>query len=170
MGVKEIDKEAGRSCPHLDDGAGCGIWGRHPPSCQAFTCLWRRSAALAPPALFPHACGFLLALGELSSWPTVVKLLPAPDRPIAWDTPANRGFVAFLAAKLNAAVVIMAPEGFGQIAFAPSGRVFQRELDPSVFPHGGRAIAVPESEYGPDRRAPAERLAELEAAPDLASP
>ncbi len=48
----------------------------------------------------------------------------------------------------------------GAVAFAPSGRVYDRSADPAVFPEDGRELAVPAADYGPDRRPPAARIAE----------
>jgi hypothetical protein len=38
LGVPEIDKAAGDSCPHLSQR--CSIYDRRPYSCQAYRCLW----------------------------------------------------------------------------------------------------------------------------------
>jgi hypothetical protein len=160
MAIGELDKPAWTPCVHLADGGGCGIWGEHPASCKSFTCLWRRSDELLPPEMFPPDCGFMLAVDQLETWPTVVKVCAVAARPDAWDQPRWRRVLSRLAAAWNCPVVVIEEGMQGAVAFAPSGKVYRRDCDPEVFPNEGRELAVPGADYGPDRRAPAERIAE----------
>ena len=160
MAIRELDKPAWKPCAHLAPGGGCGIWGVHPVSCKSFTCLWRRSDTLLPPGMFPPDCGFMLAVDQLEAWPTVVKVCAETGRPNAWDQPQHRQVFARLAAAWNCPVVVIEEGVRGAVAFAPSGRVYVRTTDPEVFPEDGRELAVPGADYGPDRRPPAERIAE----------
>lgn len=40
LGVPELQKPMGVSCPHVINGRGCGIYERRPHPCRAFECLW----------------------------------------------------------------------------------------------------------------------------------
>jgi len=160
MAVRELDKPPWRPCAHLAAQGGCGVWGAHPASCKAFTCLWRRSDDLLPPQMVPADCGFLLALDQVQTWPTVVKVCPDAARPRTWDAPRWRETFARLAAAWNCPVVVVEDGVRGAVAFAPSGRTYTRAEHPEVFPDEGRALAVPAADYGPDRRPPGERIAE----------
>ena len=58
--------------------------------------------------------------------------------------------------------MVIVEEGVvGAVAFAPSGRIYSRAEHPEIFPDEGRRLAVPGADYGPDRRPPAERMAEV---------
>ena len=160
MAIQELDKPAWTACAHLGPQGGCAIWGDHPGSCKSFTCLWRRSDELLPPSMFPADCGFMLAIDQTKTWPTVVKVCAEADRPHAWDQRQFREIFARLSAAWNCPVVVIEDGVRGAVAFAPSGRIYDRAADPEVFPQDGREIAVPASDYGPDRRPPAERIAE----------
>ena len=160
MAIRELDKAAWTPCAHLAPEGGCSIWGTHPASCRSFTCLWRRSDALLPPQMFPPDCGFMLSLDQTETWPTVVKVCCDAARPDAWDQPRWREIFAGLAEAWNCAVVIVEAGVRGAVAFAPSGKVFSRAEDPGIFPDEGRGLAVPALDYGPDRRAPVERIAQ----------
>ncbi len=170
MAIRELDKPAWTPCIHLARQGGCGVWGTHPASCRSFTCLWRRSDALLPPEMFPTGCGFMLSLDQIETWPTVVKVCCDAARPNAWDQPAWRAIFAGLAEAWNCPVVIVEQGVRGAVAFAPSGRVFTRAEHPEVFPDEGRGLAVPGSDYGPDRRAPAVRIAEMQFAWSVPAP
>ena len=160
MAIRELDKPAWTPCAHLASEGGCAIWGNHPASCRSFTCLWRRSDELLPTGMFPADCGFMLAIDQTETWPTVVKVCAEAERPLTWDLPHYREIFARLAAAWNCPVVVVEDGLRGAVAFAPSGRVYDRAADPAVFPEDGRELAVPAADYGPDRRAPAERIAE----------
>ena len=161
MAIRELDKPAWTPCVHLAPAGGCGIWGEHPASCKSFTCLWRRSDTLLPPEMFPPDCGFMLAVDQLETWPTVVKVCADRARPDAWDQPAWRVILSCLAGAWNCPVVVIEQGIRGAVVFAPSGRIYERSRHPEVFPEDGRELAVPGADYGPDRRAPAERIAEV---------
>ena len=161
MAIRELDKPAWTPCVHLAVEGGCGIWGGHPGSCRSFTCLWRRSDALLPAEMFPPDCGFMLALDQTEAWPTVVKVCCEAERPDAWDLPRWRTLFARLAEAWNCPVVIVEEGVVGAVAFAPSGRIYSRAEHPEIFPDEGRRLAVPGADYGPDRRPPAERMAEV---------
>ncbi len=162
MAIRELEKPAFAPCAHLAAEGGCGIWGGHPASCRSFTCLWRRSDALLPAEMFPPDSGFMLALDQVEAWPTVVKVCCDPARPDAWDQPQWRAVFSALAGAWNCLVVIVEEGVRGAVAFAPSGGVYTRAQHPQMFPDDGRGLAVPAADYGPDRRAPAERIAEAE--------
>ncbi len=159
MAVRELGKPPARRCSLISPQGGCGAWGAHPSSCKSFTCLWLRSDDILPPEMFPLACGFLLALDQTEAWPTAVKVCVDPGRPTAWDQPRHRALFVRLAASWNCPVVVMDSDGRGKLAFAPSGRIFERSARPDIFPLDGRALAVPADDYGPDRRSPAQRIA-----------
>jgi hypothetical protein len=160
MAVRELEKPPGAPCAHLAPRGGCGVWGDHPGSCKAFACLWRGSDALLPPDLFPADCGFLLALDPTETWPTVVKLCPEPDRPDAWDTPRNRALFTRLAAAWNCPVAVIGQGVRASHVFAPTGAVYSRAERPEIFPNDGAGLALAPDDWGPDRRPPAERIAE----------
>ncbi|CAN7528985.1 hypothetical protein LJR219_003732 [Phenylobacterium sp. LjRoot219] len=161
MGVRELQKPAFTPCAKLAGaGAGCSVWGEHPASCKSFACLWRGSDDLLPPELFPPDCGFLVELDPSPAWPTAVKVCPAPGRPDAWDTPRNRTLFASLAAAWNCPVVIVGEGVRASHVFAPTGRVYSRDQRPEIFPHDGAGLALSADDWGPDRRPPAERIAE----------
>jgi hypothetical protein len=46
--IEEFDKPPGVWCRHAVPGKGCGIYGHHPASCQAFYCLWMQDASFGP--------------------------------------------------------------------------------------------------------------------------
>jgi hypothetical protein len=110
--------------------------------------------------MFPAGCGFMLAVDQLETWPTVVKVCAEIGRPHAWDQPAWREIFRRLAAAWNCAVVVIEQGMRGRIAFAPSGRIYDRATDPAVFPAEGRELAIPAADYGSDRRPPAQRIAD----------
>jgi hypothetical protein len=61
MGIDELDKPAGVWCRHFKAGVGCAIHGSHPPTCQAFKCLWLLSPAM-PDQVRPDRCKVVLTL------------------------------------------------------------------------------------------------------------
>ncbi len=161
MGVRELGKQPFSPCAHVaGDGRGCSIWGEHPASCQRFACLWRGSDELLPAELFPPDCGFLVELDPSPAWPTAVKVCPDPARPQAWDTPANRALFGRLAAAWNCPVVIVDEGVRASWVFAPTGGVYSRAERPELFPQEGAGLALALSDWGEDRRPPAERIAE----------
>jgi uncharacterized protein len=38
--IPELKKPANKWCQHCKSGKGCGIYGRHPPTCKDYICLW----------------------------------------------------------------------------------------------------------------------------------
>lgn len=160
MAVLELEKPPWSPCAHLAAGGGCRVWGDHPGSCKAFACLWRGSDTLLPPELFPADCGFMLALDPSETWPTVVKVCPQAGRPDAWDTPANRNLFARLAHAWNCPVAVIGEGVRASHVFAPTGGVYSRAQRPEIFPHDGAGLALGPDDWGPDRRPPAERIAE----------
>jgi hypothetical protein len=83
MGIQELDKPAGRWCAHCQPGQGCDIYGRHPPSCSVFMCLWL-SAPGVPERLRPDRCNVVLA-AEANGARLVAHC--DPDHPMAWRGP-----------------------------------------------------------------------------------
>lgn len=160
MEVRELGKPVFSPCANLAHGGGCGVWGDHPGACQAFACLWRGSDSLLPPDLFPGDCGFMLALDTTETWPTVVKVCADPLRPDAWDTPRHRALFAALAAAWNCPVAVVGEGVRASHVFAPTGGVYSRAERPEVFPHDGAGLALALEDWGPDRRPPAERIAD----------
>lgn len=161
LAVRELDKPPWTPCVHLaGDGSGCRVWGEHPTSCRTFACLWRGSDTLLPPELFPVDCGFLLALDPAPAWPTVVKVCVDAERPDAWDTPQTRTLFARLAAAWNCPVAVIGEAAGATHVFAPMGGVYSRAERPELFPDDGAGLALPLDAWGPDRRSPAERIAE----------
>ena len=159
MEVRELEKPPFAPCTHRAAG-GCGVWGEHPGSCKAFACLWRGSDILLPPDLFPADCGFMLALDPAETWPTVVKVCSEPTRPDAWDTPRNRRLFSRLAAAWNCPVAVIGEGVRASHVFAPTGAVHSRAERPEIFPHDGAGLALAPGDWGPDRRPPAQRIAE----------
>ncbi len=51
MGVKELGKEKDVRCNLLTKSGSCSVYGKHPPSCQEFKCLWLQG--ILPSNLFP---------------------------------------------------------------------------------------------------------------------
>ena len=159
MEVRELEKPPFAPCAHVTVG-GCGVWSRHPGSCKAFACLWRGSDSLLPPDLFPADCGFMAALDTSETWPTVVKVCTDPRRPDAWDTPRNRALFGALAAAWNCPVAVIGEGVRATHVFAPAGGVHARAERLDLFPHDGRGLTLAPEDWGPDRRPPAERIAE----------
>ena len=161
MEVRELGKDAFAPCPQLAGaGRGCRVWGEHPGACQAFACLWRGSDALLPPDLFPADCGFMLALDTAETWPTVVKVCAEAARPSAWDTPRNRALFSGVAAAWNCPVAVIGPGVRASHVFAPTGGVYARAERPEIFPNDGAGLALALDDWDPDRRPPAERIAQ----------
>ena len=63
MGIDELDKPAGVWCSHFKAGAGCRIYGEHPPSCRAFQCMWLISPTM-PDRVRPDRCKVVLTLED----------------------------------------------------------------------------------------------------------
>ena len=40
MAIEQLDKPAGRWCPHCDPGRGCLVHANRPDECQSFSCMW----------------------------------------------------------------------------------------------------------------------------------
>jgi hypothetical protein len=80
MGIEELHKPAGAWCPNFKAGAGCGVYGAHPASCQAFRCLWMMSATM-PDAVRPDRTKVVLTL-EDGGANIVARTDPAD--PAAW--------------------------------------------------------------------------------------
>lgn len=153
MAVRELAKPNWSACRHLlTERRGCSVWGEHPASCQAFHCLWRGDREVLPQRLFPPDCGFLVSVGDPDHWPLAVQVCPLPGRAHDWNTPENRALFGRLAADWNCVVTVTGDGVRASHAFAPSGRVYARSIHPEVFPEAGARIAVPASDYGPDRR------------------
>jgi hypothetical protein len=160
MAVRELEKPTWTACALLAPAGGCSVWGDHPATCKSFACLWRGSGILLPPDLFPADCGFMLALDPAETWPTVVKVCAEASRPDAWDTPRNREIFARLAAAWNCPVAVIGEGVRASHVFAPMGGVHSRTERPEIFPHDGAGLALGPGDWGPDRRPPAERIAE----------
>jgi hypothetical protein len=160
--IDELAKPAGVACWHLKTTGGCAIWGEHPTPCKTYVCLWRLSDVLIPPDLFPADCGFMLSLTNLSQWPTAVNIMPAPGHALdAWNTPERRQLFHRLAAAWNCPVVALDQASEPTHVFTPAGNLYDSIERPDVFP-GQRQLALSESEYGPDRRAPYLRMQEAD--------
>jgi hypothetical protein len=165
--IDELDKPSGKPCQNLlASGGGCGVWGRHPQVCKAYACLWRASDSLLPEDLFPKACGFLLSLPQAQVWPAMVILAPDPAAPDAWNRPAPIAFLLRLSAAWNCAIgVVAAAEGQGMRlthALTPMGGLYDHHAHPQVFPGDGASLSLSSEDYGPDRRPPYERMAEVQ--------
>jgi hypothetical protein len=160
--IAALSKPAWTRCSHLmEGGKGCGIWGDHPPACKTYVCLWRMSDVVLPQEMFPADCGFLLTIDNVATWPTTVNVCVDPKTPDAWDTPRNRAIFAKLAATWNCSVAIVGEGAKARHVFAPSGADYAKAERPDIFPHDGLALSLLESDFGPDRRAPIERIKEF---------
>lgn len=162
MAVRELDKAPWAACGHLAPAGGCGVWGDHPPSCRSFHCLWRVSEHILPAEMFPADCGVLLAAEVTPAWPMLVKVCAEAGRPDAWDRPLHRQIFLQLAAAWNCPVVVVGQGVIGEHVFAPSGRSYSRAERPDLFPHDGAGLALGFEDYGPDRRAPAQIIADAD--------
>ena len=157
--IAALPKPAWTRCTHLLDGnRGCGIWGEHPPACKTYVCLWRMSDDVLPPEMFPADAGFLVTIDNVKTWPTTVNVCVDPATPGAWDTPRNREVFARLAHTWNCSVAIVGEGSKAHHVFAPNGGSYSRAVRPDIFPHDGLALSLPESDFGPDRRTPLERI------------
>lgn len=157
--IAALSKPAWTRCSHLlEGGKGCGVWGEHPPACKTYVCLWRMSDVVLPQDLFPASCGFLLTIDNVATWPTTVNVCVDPKTPEAWDTPRNRAIFAKIAATWNCSVAIVGEGAKARHVFAPSGADYSKTARPDIFPHDGLALSLLESDFGPDRRPPIERI------------
>ncbi len=161
--IPELGKPAWTPCWNLKgDHQGCAIWGEHPEACKTYVCLWRMSDEVLPPELFPAGCGFLLTVDNLDVWPTTVNVCADAATPDAWDTPANRALFSQLAAAWNCPVAVVGEGTLASHAFAPNGGVYSRAERPDLFPGDGASLALMACDFGPDRRPPRERIAEVQ--------
>jgi hypothetical protein len=78
--VPELNKDAGRWCPHVQQGRGCAIHASRPDVCRAFYCQWLYHAELGP-EWKPERAKFVLSIypGSRSLAVTV-----DPAEPLAW--------------------------------------------------------------------------------------
>lgn len=159
MQIEELDKPAGVRCRHLS-GGGCGIWGAHPQPCKTYVCLWRLSDDILPADLFPAKSGFVLSVHSMTVWPAMVTLSLIPGAASGgWRAPDVLAGLKALAAAWNCPVSVMEGE-VGTHAISPAGNLYARAERPEMFLHEGRALNLPEAEYGPDRRVPYLRMQE----------
>jgi len=82
--VRSLAKPGGQWCEHAIRGRGCGIHGRHPADCRAFTCGWLQSSDLGP-EWKPEICRFVLR-DESDERRLCVDV--DPGFPDAWKKPA----------------------------------------------------------------------------------
>jgi hypothetical protein len=61
--VGEINKPAGKWCPHVDVGHGCTIYATRPKSCSAFECMWLQEETM-PEDLKPNKSHVVLWVNE----------------------------------------------------------------------------------------------------------
>lgn len=59
--VPPLDKPAGKWCPHVVQGRGCGIHETRPSLCRAFDCQWIENLDLGP-EWKPEYCKFVLSI------------------------------------------------------------------------------------------------------------
>jgi hypothetical protein len=78
--VPELNKAAGRWCPHVQQGRGCTIHASRPKVCRTFHCQWLYHAELGP-EWKPERAKFVLSIypGSQSLAVTV-----DPAEPLAW--------------------------------------------------------------------------------------
>lgn len=81
--VPPLDKPAGKWCPHVAQGKGCGIHETRPQLCRGFDCQWLVSEDLGPDWK-PERSKFVLSIYPGSN-SLVVTVDPA--FPAAWRTP-----------------------------------------------------------------------------------
>ncbi len=161
LDIPALKKPAYQPCAHLlDQARGCSIWGRHPPACKVYVCLWRAADQILPADMFPADAGFVVTIDNVKTWPLQVNVAPAPGRTDAWDTPRFRRIFAAMAIGWNCAVAVVGPDARATYVFTPRGRLFSKALSPQMFPGDGASLALASDEYGPDRRPPFELMAE----------
>jgi hypothetical protein len=160
LDIPELSKPAWSRCVHLTEGRGCAVWGDHPAACKTYVCLWRSSDQLLPADMFPAQAGFLLTIDNVATWPTTVNVCPDPATPDAWDTPRNRAIFQKLAAAWNCSVSVTGEGTVARHVFTAAGGSYAPQDRPELFHDGGRALALTEDDFGPDRRPPGQRIAE----------
>lgn len=82
--VPDLAKPAGRWCPHVAQGKGCGIHATRPAVCRAFDCQWLLNTDLGP-EWKPERSKFVLSIYPGSN-SLVVTVDPAT--PTAWRSEA----------------------------------------------------------------------------------
>ncbi|MBL8590317.1 MAG: hypothetical protein JNK46_17415 [Methylobacteriaceae bacterium] len=78
--VLELDKPAGRWCPHVAQGRGCGIHETRPHVCRAFFCQWIWNEELGP-EWKPETARFVLSIYPGSN---ALAVTVDPGQPAAW--------------------------------------------------------------------------------------
>jgi hypothetical protein len=78
--VPELTKPAGRWCPHVAQGRGCGIHSRRPHVCRAFFCQWIHNTDLGP-EWRPDTARFVMSIYPGTS---ALAITLDPAQPAAW--------------------------------------------------------------------------------------
>ncbi len=95
--VPELDKPAGKWCPHIAQGAGCGIHATRPDVCRAFFCQWIENHDLGP-EWKPERSKFVLSIYPGSN---SLAVTVDPGAPQAWkQEPYYRNLRRWAAAAL----------------------------------------------------------------------
>lgn len=100
--VRELKKLAGARCAHQRHGKGCAIYGRHPPSCALWSCVWlsgRDAADLRRPDRSHYVIDimpdFITAVpqGQTPIRLPVIQVWIDPNFPDAHRDPALRAYI-----------------------------------------------------------------------------
>ena len=78
MGVRELEKSAGKWCTHFRRGRGCDAYETRPSSCRTFNCTWLLAEGLGPDWK-PSHCGFVM---HVDAGRLILEC--DPSRPHAW--------------------------------------------------------------------------------------
>jgi hypothetical protein len=80
MAIPELEKPMGGWCPNFQPGAGCAVYGSHPPSCQSFKCMWLLNPTM-PDSVRPDRSKVVL---EVDNNGARILACCDPASPLAW--------------------------------------------------------------------------------------
>lgn len=130
MGIVELEKPAGRWCPHCAPGRGCKIYDQRPESCRIFSCTWL-TTPMVPEALKPDRTKVVLGL-DMGGSRLVAHI--DPDAPLAWRKEPMFSFLKTQAARAGGAWHVVARLGDRMWLVTPS-EVFDMGLVPPGAPY-----------------------------------
>jgi hypothetical protein len=159
--IVELDKPAGIWCRHAVPGNGCSIYGKHPPSCRSFHCLWLQDESFGP-EWKPDRAKFVLYLQHdgPNLWAAV-----DPGFPNAWRKPpyharlqhmtqARAEHGGFLFVRIGERVIAVLPDGDRDLGgvgaddevvvarrFTPAGYAYEVEVKNRAAPTRGAAAS-----------------------------
>jgi hypothetical protein len=84
LGVKQIDKPAGKWCPHCAPGKGCLVYATRPEECRTYVCGWLKWPELGP-EWKPERSKVILSLNrDVEGAGTRLTASVDPSYPSAW--------------------------------------------------------------------------------------